>query len=91
MHSYEENEKIVNKAIKNCLNENTWVQQRITNKLKKHLGQMSDAEIKKIWLKMFSNDTDKMRRQIFGELFKNQNPEAIMDFMNKNKISKFDI
>jgi hypothetical protein len=91
MFSYEENENIVNKAIKNCLNENTWVHQRITNKLKKHLGQMSDAEIKKIWLKMFSNDTDKMRRQIFGELSKNQNPEAIMDFMNKNKISKFDI
>ena len=52
---------------------------------------MSDAEIKKIWLKMFSNDTDKMRRQVYGELSKNQNPDAIIDFMNKNKISKFDI
>ena len=34
MYIYEENEKAVNKAIKNCLNESTWVQQRINNKLK---------------------------------------------------------
>ncbi|MBO5826899.1 MAG: hypothetical protein J6R59_00275 [Paludibacteraceae bacterium] len=88
MFSYEENEKVVNKAIKNCLNENTWVRHRITNKLKNHLGEMSDSEIKKIWLKMFSNDADKMRRQIYGELSENQNPEVIIDFMNKNKISK---
>ena len=91
MYSYEDNEKMMKKAVRKCLNENTWVNQRINNKLRKFLGEMSDAEVKKIWLKMFSNDTDKMRRQIFGELSKNQNPEAIIDFMNKIKISKFNI